>query len=119
MNVITLNLPPLRDRTEDIPLLARHFLQLYADENGKAMREHLAGARCELLMDYRWPGNVRELENAIERAVVLSAGEVLDVDLLPPARALRPGADSRRPAPSPAGGRLVLGRRHRPTSASW
>ena len=89
LNVITLQLPPLRDRTEDIPLLARHFLRVYADENGKALNT-ISPAAFELLMDYRWPGNVRELENAIERAVVLSSGEVLEVELLPPA--VRSGA---------------------------
>ena len=89
LNVITLQLPPLRDRTEDIPLLARHFLGVYAEENGKAMKT-ISPAAFELLMDYRWPGNVRELENAIERAVVLSSGEVLEVELLPPA--VRSGA---------------------------
>jgi two-component system response regulator PilR (NtrC family) len=89
LNVITLQLPPLRDRTEDIPLLARHFLRVYAEENGKAMNS-ISPAAFELLMDYRWPGNVRELENAIERAVVLSTGEVLEVELLPPS--VRSGA---------------------------
>ncbi len=84
LNVITLQLPPLRDRSEDIPLLAKHFLRTYAEENGKRMTS-ISPAAFELLMDYRWPGNVRELENAIERAVVLSSGEVLEVDLLPPA----------------------------------
>jgi len=84
LNVITLQLPPLRDRSEDIPLLARHFLRTYADENGKSMQS-ISPAALEMLIDYRWPGNVRELENAIERAVVLSSGEVLEVDLLPPA----------------------------------
>ncbi|MEO8274893.1 MAG: sigma-54 dependent transcriptional regulator [Thermoanaerobaculia bacterium] len=83
LNVITLQLPPLRTRPEDIPLLARHFLAVYAEENGKALRT-ISPAALELLMDYRWQGNVRELENAIERAVVLSSGELLDVELLPP-----------------------------------
>ncbi len=93
LNVITLQLPPLRDRTEDIPLMARHFLRVYADENGKAMNA-ISPAAFELLMDYRWPGNVRELENAIERAVVLSSGEVLEVELLPPAVRSAAGAGS-------------------------
>jgi DNA-binding NtrC family response regulator len=84
LNVITLQLPPLRDRSEDIPLLARHFLRTYADENGKSMQT-ISPAALEMLLDYRWPGNVRELENAIERAVVLSSSDVLEVDLLPPA----------------------------------
>jgi two-component system response regulator PilR (NtrC family) len=83
LNVITLNLPPLRRRAEDIPLLAKHFLTLYAEENGKPARE-ISAAAMHRLLDYRWPGNVRELENAIERAVVLSSGEIIDVDLLPP-----------------------------------
>ncbi|RMH19147.1 MAG: sigma-54-dependent Fis family transcriptional regulator [Acidobacteria bacterium] len=84
LNVITIELPPLTQRTEDIPLLARHFLAQYAKENDKKIRE-ISPRAMELLLDYRWPGNVRELENVIERAVVLSTDEVLDVDLLPPA----------------------------------
>ena len=82
LNVITVTLPPLRKRTEDVPLLAQHFLSYYARENEKAIREISPGA-MELLLDYSWPGNVRELENAIERAVVLSTGEVLVEELLP------------------------------------
>jgi two-component system response regulator PilR (NtrC family) len=82
LNVINLSLPPLRERTEDIPLLARSFLERYIAENEKQVREISPGAMA-ILMDYRWPGNVRELENVIERAVVLSTGEVLDEDLLP------------------------------------
>ncbi|HKV11046.1 MAG TPA: sigma-54 dependent transcriptional regulator [Thermoanaerobaculia bacterium] len=82
LNVITVTLPPLRRRTEDIPLLAQHFLSRYARENEKPIRE-ISPHALERLLDYHWPGNVRELENAIERAVVLSTGEVLDVDLLP------------------------------------
>ena len=82
LNVITVTLPPLRKRTEDIPLLAQHFLAQYARENEKAMRD-ISPRAMELLLDYHWPGNVRELENAIERGVVLSSGEVLTEDLLP------------------------------------
>jgi two-component system response regulator PilR (NtrC family) len=82
LNVITISLPPLRRRTEDIPLLTKHFLSQYAAENEKPLRE-VAPRAMEALMDYHWPGNVRELENAIERAVVLSSGETLDLDLLP------------------------------------
>jgi DNA-binding NtrC family response regulator len=80
--VITVNLPPLRRRSEDIPQLAQHFLAHYARENEKALRE-ISPRAMELLIDYPWPGNVRELENAIERAVVLSTGEVLTEGLLP------------------------------------
>ena len=80
--VISIDLPPLRERTEDIPLLARHFLTKYAEENEKSASE-LAPDAMETLLDYRWPGNVRELENVIERAVVLSENEKLTLDLIP------------------------------------
>jgi DNA-binding NtrC family response regulator len=83
LNVITLTLPPLRKRTEDIPLLAQHFLGQYARENEKVIRE-ISPQAMEAMLDYHWPGNVRELENVIERAVVLSTGESLGVDLLSP-----------------------------------
>ncbi len=82
LNVITITLPPLRKRTEDIPLLAQHFLARFATENEKAIRE-ITPQAMELMLDYPWPGNVRELENVIERATVLSSGEWLGVDLLP------------------------------------
>jgi two-component system, NtrC family, response regulator PilR len=82
LNVISVNLPPLRKRTEDIPLLAQHFLGQYARENEKAIRA-ISPPAMELLLDHHWPGNVRELENAIERAVVLSIGETLVEELLP------------------------------------
>jgi len=82
LNVINVTLPPLRKRTEDIPLLAQHFLSHYARENEKAIRE-ISPQAMEALLDYHWPGNVRELENAIERAVVLSTFEVLTEELLP------------------------------------
>ncbi len=84
LNVITIQLPPLRRRVEDIPLLARRFLQSYSEENEKEISE-ISPHAMELLMDYRWPGNVRELENVIERATVLSTTSKLDIDLLPPA----------------------------------
>jgi two-component system response regulator PilR (NtrC family) len=83
LNVITISLPPLRKRSEDIPLLAQHFLARYAEENDKPIRE-IEPEAMAFLLDYGWPGNVRELENVIERAVVLSTGPVLDVGLLPP-----------------------------------
>ena len=84
LNVITVGLPPLRQRTEDIPLLVRHFLAKYSDENHKSL-EDVDPSVMEILMDYHWPGNVRELENVLERAAVLSTGPSLSVDLLPPA----------------------------------
>ena len=82
LNVITITLPPLRDRSEDIPLLTHHFLKRYSQENEKPIQEISPGA-MQLLMDYHWPGNVRELENVVERAVVLSTSEILDEGLLP------------------------------------
>ncbi len=82
LNVISLELPPLRNRKEDIPLLAKHYLKYYAEENGLPSPE-LAPEALRLMMDYEWPGNVRELENAMERGVVLSNGPMLTQDLLP------------------------------------
>ncbi len=84
LNVIPVNVPPLRDRRDDVPLLAQHFVQVYAEKNGKAIAGCSPGA-IERLTEYGWPGNVRELENAIERAVVLTrAGvAVIDEDALP------------------------------------
>src|SRR5215470_960594 len=82
LNVIHLHLPPLRERREDIPLLLAHFLERFCQENAKALRQFTPSA-MKLLMDYDWPGNVRELENVVERSVVLSTQERVDVDLLP------------------------------------
>jgi len=84
LNVINVPLPPLRDRIEDIPLLAHHFLRRYTDRLGKKVRT-LTPEAIELLCGYRWPGNVRELENAIERAVVLCRTDALTPTDLPPA----------------------------------
>jgi len=83
LNVINLELPPLRRRGEDVVLLSNFFLQRYNEKNGK----QLAGfspAALDVLGRYAWPGNVRELENAVERAVVLSKDTMVDVDVLPP-----------------------------------
>lgn len=82
LNVISLRLPPLRDRKEDVPLLVEKFLERYRTENSKPPRLFTNSA-MKLMMDYEWPGNVRELENVVERAVVLSTQETMDVDLLP------------------------------------
>ena len=82
LNVICLELPPLRSRREDIPLLAAHFLKFYADENGTEDRS-LSPEAMRIVMDYEWPGNVRELENAMERGVVLSTSRTISPDLLP------------------------------------
>lgn len=83
LNVIRIDLPPLRERREDIPLLVEHFIQKFSDKarrNIKGITEEALSA----LLSYRWPGNVRELEHAIERAVLLGRGEKIDVADLPP-----------------------------------
>jgi two-component system response regulator HydG len=84
LNVIPVVVPPLRDRRDDISLLAQHFVQVYAEKNGKAI-SGCSPAAIERLTEYGWPGNVRELENAIERAVVLTrTGQpLIDEDALP------------------------------------
>src|SRR5438876_6674399 len=82
LNVISIELPPLRQRKEDIPLLVDFFLKKYAEENERPVR-HITPEALRPLMVYSWPGNVRELENVIERAVVLSSGAEINVDLLP------------------------------------
>ena len=82
LNVITVDLPPLRARREDIPPLVQHFLDFYCNENALPPRKLSADA-LRALLDYDWPGNVRELENSIERGVVLSSGPVIGSDLLP------------------------------------
>ena len=82
LNVITVDLPPLRSRAVDIPLLVNHFLAKFSAENGKPPRQ-ISPEALRPLMDYGWPGNVRELENVIERAVVLSNGPVIGIELLP------------------------------------
>jgi DNA-binding NtrC family response regulator len=80
--VITVSIPPLRERREDIPLLAEHFMRLYANENGKTI-SGIAPEAMRALLDHDWPGNVRELENAVERAVVLCPGGAIGLELLP------------------------------------
>ena len=99
LNVIPVNVPPLRDRRDDISLLAQHFVQVYAEKNGKAIAG-CSPAALERLTEYGWPGNVRELENAIERAVVLTrAGHtVIDEDALP--REIRDATPGHRPSAS-------------------
>ncbi len=82
LNVIAIHLPPLRERKEDIPMMVDRFLERFCEENGKP-RHWFTRTAMKLLMDYDWPGNVRELENVVERGVVLSTHEEMDVDLLP------------------------------------
>ena len=82
LNVIGVHVPPLRDRMDDVPLLADFFLRRYADKNGKQL-SGVHAAAMERLMAHHWPGNVRELENVIERAVVLTRGQAISEDDLP------------------------------------
>ena len=82
LNVVELRLPPLRERREDIPLLARHFLERQAAERGDPVRDVTPRAMARLL-EYSWPGNVRELNNALEHALVLAQGQAVDIRHLP------------------------------------
>jgi two-component system nitrogen regulation response regulator NtrX len=79
LNVIPLNIPPLRDRGEDIGLLAQHFLRLICEKTGKGMKRWKEGA-LGTLGSYDWPGNVRELKNFIERLVIMSGEESITVE---------------------------------------
>ena len=81
LNVIPVNLPPLRDRGQDILLLARHFLEVIAEEEGKDFSRFSEGVE-NVFAQYRWSGNVRELENTIRRIVVLNEGEVVELEML-------------------------------------
>ncbi|MFQ5989388.1 MAG: sigma-54-dependent transcriptional regulator [Candidatus Methylomirabilales bacterium] len=82
LNVIVVALPELKDRREDIPLLAKHFLEIYSKRLKKEVRD-IAPEALALLLDYEWAGNVRELENCMERAVVLARGDAIQADNLP------------------------------------
>jgi two-component system response regulator HydG len=82
LNVISMHLPPLRERVEDIPLLAEHFLRAFAEEQSEPVLS-LSEAGMAALLRYDWPGNVRELENALERAAILSQEEHIGPDSLP------------------------------------
>jgi DNA-binding NtrC family response regulator len=82
LNVISLQLPPLRERASDIPLLVAHFLQRFEADDGKTLA--LSAAAMDLLARYSWPGNVREIENVVQRAVVLAEGETIEPRHLPP-----------------------------------
>jgi two-component system, NtrC family, response regulator HydG len=82
LNVITIEVPPLRDRKGDIPTLVQHFLKVFNDKTRRNVTA-ISKQAMKALMDYEWPGNVRELENFLERAVVLCQGEILDLDVFP------------------------------------
>jgi two-component system response regulator HydG len=99
LNVVRVEVPPLRDRGEDIPLLAQHFLEKYAEKNRKRVRG-LSPLAMDILLKHPWPGNVRELENVIERAVILLTAETITDKELPPTLT-RPYFEA-RPAPEPS-----------------
>jgi len=82
LNVIEVKIPSLRERKEDIDVLARHFVETYSEENNKKVAS-ITDEAMEILLNYPWPGNIRELRNVIERAVVLSGGDKIDVSELP------------------------------------
>jgi DNA-binding NtrC family response regulator len=79
VNTVDIVLPPLRDRREDIPLLLEHFIAVYADKYNVALKR-LSARALERLMGHTWPGNVRELRHAVERAVILAAGPMLEAE---------------------------------------
>ncbi|MCP4666553.1 MAG: sigma-54-dependent Fis family transcriptional regulator [Deltaproteobacteria bacterium] len=101
LNVVTLHVPPLRDRKEDIPLLAQHFLALFSEKNRKQIKG-LTPQAMDRLLKHHWPGNVRELMNTVERAVVLSRSEYLDDKDFPVA--IKSESSPGRPASGPQAG---------------
>ena len=105
LNVIQVTVPPLRDRVGDVPLLAQHFLNIYADKNHKQLRG-FSEAALKALDAHAWPGNVRELENTVERAVVLCRGDAIGIEDLPETIAgasVRDGAGERDSVAIPIG----------------
>jgi sigma-54 specific flagellar transcriptional regulator A len=107
INVVHVHLPPLRDRAEDIELLAMHFLRMVTARNGRTTPTGIDPAAVQALTEYAWPGNIRQLENVIERAVLLAPTSLVTLSDLPPrVRDPEVGAVPRAapaPAPTPAG----------------
>lgn len=97
INVVSVHMPPLRERVSDVPLLAEHFLRRFSKENGKRI-EAIDDAALDVLVRYPWPGNVRELENCVERSVVLTRNDRITVEDLPPQ--MREGAEEAPARPS-------------------
>jgi DNA-binding NtrC family response regulator len=99
LNIVNLELPPLRERSDDIPILAKHFATKAAAKHTKP-EPAFAPALLKQLQTYRWPGNIRELENVIERAVVISSSPLLDENLLPEKVLSQVNSDQNQPAKS-------------------
>lgn len=102
INVILLSMPPLRERTEDIPLLARHYLKYFSQRERKTITR-ISPDAIRLLKEYHWPGNIRELKNIMERMVVLASSDTIDVNQLPDDIRKRNGSGLRQPSPCTAG----------------
>jgi len=102
LNVIPIHLPPVRERKEDIPALANHFLSLYREKNKKEIKE-ISPKALDLLIRHDWPGNIRELENCLERAVIVARGELIAPADLPPAIQNLPAGKEDAEIPFPAG----------------
>ena len=100
LNVFPLDLPPLRARLEDVPLLARHFLSAISEQEGQSRR--FTPAALARMGRYHWPGNVRELRNAVQRAYVMAQGELIDENWLPGTVAMAPALSGQAPAPGQA-----------------
>jgi DNA-binding NtrC family response regulator len=100
LNVVSITLPPLRERREDIPILLDHFLRKYVRESGRPAQ--FSADALRVLTDYSWPGNVRELVNVVERAVLLSTHGLITPEVLPPGVADEPGAEAQAVAESAA-----------------
>lgn len=99
LNVIKIELPSLRERKEDIPLLVKHFINIYSSENNKEI-QGISEEVMELLENYDWPGNIRELENLIERAVVLTKTKIITRENLPPSFLAPPQQEKKTPSSS-------------------
>ncbi len=116
LNVIKIELPPLRERKEDIPLLVKHFLDIYSEENKKEITGVTEDV-MEVLEDYDWPGNIRELENVIERAVVLTKTKLITRDSLP--LSVYASQGKREPSLSPSSNFRTLKEQTRQLQKKW
>lgn len=103
LNVFPIELPPLRERLSDVGLLAQHFLNAFGVQEGQA--KHFTSAALDRLLQYRWPGNVRELRNAVQRAYVMAAGDVIDPQWLPQPSPLTEPTGSAQAAAMPTAAR--------------